>query len=88
MTVNITHKHCEGAIWSSNTDCPLFRAIKEQYPDFPLAFTYSTDVETTTGRIIKFQTQKEYMTDGWNIVKMNELLKNEKLIFIINLPWT
>jgi hypothetical protein len=31
LKVIITKKHCIGAVYMSNTDCPLARAIKEQH---------------------------------------------------------
>ena len=35
-TVKITQKHCLGAEYTDNYNCPLAKAIKEQLPTFPL----------------------------------------------------
>jgi hypothetical protein len=63
FTVVIEKKHCDSfghggcANYVNNTDCPLYRAIKEQHPDFPLTYVESYGV---------LHTETDFAKGGWH----------------------
>lgn len=56
MKVVITQKHTEGSSYIANTDCALFRAIKEQHPEFPLSSVGGTFICNLEGERFRFNT--------------------------------
>lgn len=52
--------------YSAIHDCPLYRAIKQQYPLFPLSSVGGCHLTTTTGKIYSFKD----IDDGWDCHKM------------------
>lgn len=78
MTVVITKKHTKGADYMDNYDCPLARAIKEQYPEFPLYHVLGHSLDDVTGRKYYFnlphwQNVAYSYRDGWGIDMMDRI---------------
>jgi hypothetical protein len=74
FTVVVTEKHCEGHYchnYLNTQDCPLFRAIKEQYPDFPLIAVggkslLHTGDDTRPGNAWQYGFDQKQGEAGWN----------------------
>lgn len=73
-TVTITKKHCENAQYFSCTDCPVFRAVKEQLPDFPLKSVGGWYIRDTSGVERRFEKENENV---WSLIHMKQLMSDE-----------
>lgn len=49
MEVKVEHRHTINSSYIDITGCPLFKAIKEQYPKFPLESVAGTYISTNSG---------------------------------------
>lgn len=71
MKIIITKKHCENARYGNNYDCPLFRAIREQYPEFPLAWVGGRFIRSKNGSFRHFD------DINWNSIKMSQIINGK-----------
>lgn len=74
MKVIITKQHCEGGSilsrYMNRLDCPLFRAIKEQHPEFPL--------RSVGGLSIMNKSDQRYkIISNWDCNKVRKLRDGE-----------
>jgi len=67
MKVVIEQKHTVNARYIDNRDCPLFRAIKEQHPEFPLKSVAGTWIRDTENNLYAFNNA------NWNSEVMKDL---------------
>ncbi len=79
MEVIITKKHCENTCYISTTDCPLFRAIKEQYPEFPLVSVGGLSITD------KNKNKHYFNSNKWNYDRMLALMQGEIKIIILTI---
>lgn len=82
MKVLITKEHCHNADYMNTRDCPLFRAIKDQYPDFPLDFVGSVFVRTSDRRVGRFNLTAE---NRWNYFTMQKIVSGEIESFTVEI---
>lgn len=73
MKVTITTKHCEGAKYQSNDDCPLARALKEVLPDSEIE-VYGGWVRVDNKR---YDFNHHLNSNGWEVFKMGQLRDGE-----------
>lgn len=85
MRVVITKQHCKNTVFSNIFDCPLFRAIKEQHPDFNLYLVgVRTIRELREPEIIEYP----FNLGDWNPFIYNDLRKRKikKVVLDIDTP--
>lgn len=81
MRVIIKPKHTIGSDYFDGTDCPLYRAIAEQHPEFPLmtvGMTYIKDIDHNI----------YFIKSGWGVTQYHQLCggKKECLVSISKKP--
>lgn len=74
-TVVVKKEHCIGTNYMDNLGCPLYLAIKEQLPDFPLKSVGGTHITDLEGRQWNFS--KPYYfenNNGWGYQKYRYIM--------------
>lgn len=92
LKVTITKKHTSGYLYQycDNHDCPLFRAIKDQYPDYPLESVGGNYIRLVDGTQVDFaphMDSSENMTrkNAWCLSTAQTLAKGEIESFTVTL---
>jgi hypothetical protein len=79
MLVEITKRHCIDASYLAIKDCPMFRAIKEQHPEFDLASVSGDFIRDSKNNIFKFDANMPFdILTGKDIRTLEEVLQRQK----------
>lgn len=85
-SVTITKKHCIGNSYMDGNDCPLYRAIREQIPRFPLRTvggSWLRLIDGTTVKILNVASELGF-NKGWGCYMMDEIREGKIDSFTVN----
>lgn len=80
ISVVIQKEHCMNASYSSNNDCPLARAFKQQYPEKKLDFVGGFAIHADE----KYYHFNHSSETGWVESRMQDLLKGRIESYIVH----